>query len=176
MELGAFPTPYVKTTTDEVDATADDATMSDVSWHDHTKGTFYWEQQVLTPNTGASRYAGYTQGSTTSINTSFGILSSGSKVFGQTAASGLYKSTATDSVSSNVMQKAVIAYSASDLTIAIDGSSPVQDTTGGVQSDATTVFYIGQSRPRSATFNGNIARITYWDQRKHNGFLQYITS
>jgi hypothetical protein len=175
LEKGAFPSPYVKTTTDEVDATADVATMSDASWHDITKGTFYWEQHVLTPNTGASRYAGWAEGSTTSIGTSFGILSSGSKVFGQTNPSGLYKSTATDSVSANVTQKAVIAYSASDMTVVIDGSVPVQDTTGGVQSDATTVFNIGSNHSGNNLFNGNIARITYWPHRLSDIALQNLT-
>ena len=178
VEVGAFPTPYVSTTTDEVDATGDVATMTGTnftSWfNEGGPGTML---AVATANSINSYDRVWAIGDGSSTDTievarnssdTRGFVEDNNVTGGSTNNSGAFVQDIETSIA--------FAWDTNDASLVTDGGTPNTDTTSVVLPTSMTSLTIGDASAGSDILNGNIARITYWPFRKSNKFLTEITS
>ena len=173
LELGAFATSVIPTTTTALTRSADVASVNTLSpWFNSTTGTLYTESVLARQNaTGGLEVASIRNaGSTSYIRTFY-------RASGATGQSVLDTSviqcdlTATGVISANTTVKMALAYSANDFAASGNGGAVVTDTTGTVPSGLTDMQLGGVG-----ILNGYLRRITYYPRKLSSAELQAITA
>jgi hypothetical protein len=182
LELGAFATSVIPTTTTALTRSADVASVNTLSpWFNSATGTIYAEGVTNRP------YAAATGGQIAQI--SDGTANNRMWVAqGNTVAN-----TSTNSVvttagtlvadlqygptpSANYLNKAAFAYAANDFAGCTGGGTVATDTLGAVPTVTTLYLGISSSLSSASNWNGYLRRIVYYPRRLSNAELQSITS
>jgi hypothetical protein len=184
LEVGAFPTSYIPTTTAAATRADDVALMQGDNfrnWYRQDEGSFYSEAQVETNRnfSGTFRHVFHATpaGNT---NSSVGILINSVSQF-QFQVRDAATTTASPTTGSNTgaIFKTAGAYKVDDFAFSVNGNSAITDTSGSAPvSDPPTQMTIGRVRDGNTLgqMNGHIRRIAYFPRRLANAELQAITS
>ena len=178
LELGAFATSVIPTSTVAVTRSADVASVNTLSpWYNATEGTLYAEAAstgyVL--NTGFPVIASLDDGTVNNRITAFQGASAVSATVNVRSAS--VSTTVGDSgidLSSTPLKLAG-AFSGTTVNISVNGSAAITGTTNGVPSGITGLYLGGRSLYLSV-LNGYLRRIAYYPLRLTNAELQAITA
>lgn len=176
-EKGTGASPVIKTTSAAVTATADVATMSDVTWFNQSEGTFLVEANQPALISGTTFLIQIDDGSDT--DRILLTLSSSSKPGIDTVNSGGNNggSAVAGAITAGTSFKATGAYAQNDVIAGLDGTLDASpDTSADLPAtDTLTTVRIGKARAASNFFNGTIKLIEYSPYRMWNGFLTYET-
>ena len=183
LEVGAFPTSYIKTTTASVTRNADYAEMTGTDltdWYNATEGSVFWQgdtvENPVTSGTGLSPFS-FNSG-TAADRLQQSIVASGSNNVLRTVVTDSLAEQAsydiTFSLTLNQTIKGSFAYKANDFASSIDGSAVATDTSGSIPTISQA--NIGSINSAISSMNGHIAKFYFWNTRKSNSFLQNITS
>jgi hypothetical protein len=178
LELGAFATSVIPTTTTALTRSQDRAVVNTLSpWYNSVAGTFYAEFAVAQPSSGANQFVARV--SDNSYNNQIGdFVSTTGFAAISTASGGVFDGLASTAiaVSANTVAKFAGAYAANDLAACKDGGTVATDTTATI-SGSLTRFDLGSDH---AGFNnvkaGYLRRIVYYPTRLSNANLQTITA
>jgi hypothetical protein len=175
-EAGASPSPYCKTTTDEVDATADVPTMTGTNFSWFNEGGPGTMLAVATANSINSYDRVWAIGDGSSTDTievarnssdTRGFVEDNNVTGGSTNNSGAFVQDIETSIA--------FAWDTNDASLVTDGGTPNTDTTSVVLPTSMTSLTIGDASAGSDILNGNIARIIYWNRRLPDGILTSLT-
>jgi hypothetical protein len=177
VEVGAFPTSYIPTTSATVTRSADVASITGTnfsSWYRQDEGTLYAEGSVPVGVSGARALASISNGT----NNERIIIGHN----GTTAANGLVVDGNTSQTSFTVTansfppgerKKVALAYKVDDFGFTtVPGTTVEQDSSGTLPT--VDRLQIGNAPGRTEP-NQPIRRLTYWPQRLPNTTLQQIT-
>jgi len=178
LELGAFATSVIPTTTTALTRAQDRAVVNTLSpWYNSVAGTFYAEFAVTQPSSGANQFLARV--SNNSYNNQIGdFVSTTGFAAISTASGGVFDGLASTAiaVSANTVAKFAGAYAANDLAACKDGGTVATDSTATIPSGLTR-FDLGSDH---AGFNnvkaGYLRRVTYYPRRLTNAELQAITA
>lgn len=172
VELGAFPTSYIPTTTAQVARAKDVASTTDVSWFNESAGTFVAATQHPTTtntihmavnDTSDTDHMRMTVGGAVSTKLSFETINSGDT--NGSATSG-------DVISTNQTTKFAAAYADDDIAVSMDGATVVADSSAGIPLTKTIdELHVGASRSDDTQLNGYFQSLKYYNVRKPNAFL-----
>ncbi|KKL97157.1 hypothetical protein LCGC14_1837270 [marine sediment metagenome] len=174
LENAASPSSYISTTTTAVTRAIDAATMSDVAWLNQSEGTILIEASLPALAGPANYLIQIDDGG--SFDRLFLLGDTDDKLKFNTTNSGgnNASSAAADSLVVGTPFKAIGAYAQDDVVVGKDGvldSTP--DTSVDLPTaDTLTTVRFGDSHAGDRTWNGYIARITYWNRRLGDVRLQ----
>lgn len=173
VEVGAFPTSYIPTTSASVTRAADNASMTGTafsSWYNQSEGTVIAEADysstsaystVFDVNNGTSanrmRIIGWNDGTEKQIITESTILQA---QFNNTSTTAPFKST--------------ISYSLNNIAGSRNGNTPQTDNTALIPS--VNQMQLGSFNLTQFYLNGHIKTIRYYPARVSNAQLQALTS
>jgi hypothetical protein len=178
LEVGAFPTSYIPTTTATVTRAADISTsvatsVFESSWYNQTEGTVFAEASGVNNVTGATRRylelrdAGASDrlilGYQNTTNNRFLVVDGGATV-------------ANINVVSLPTAKAAGAYKVNSFQLASNGALGTEDNVGVVPTPDRIQIGSQDGSSVNTFLNGTIKRITYWPTRLANPTLQSITT
>lgn len=169
LELGTFPTSYIKTEVSQVTLAADSASMTGTnfsSWYRQDEGTLYGKSasksdaSLLTVWDGTSnnRIAITCNSALTTTSSGFVVRD------GAVQTSGF-------SYTFSAENKVALAYKTNDVATTVNGASVQFDTS--VLLPRVSGMILGVS---GTPFNGHIKRITYYPRRLSNTDLQALTA
>ena len=179
LELGAFATSVIPTTTTALTRSADVASVNTLSpWYNSTASTLYaeWTPIAATMPTGATQViaifndttANNTQNlfqsQTVATKAAQNMLSGGVNP-GRIDSGGAY---------SNATAKAATVFAASDRAISVNGTAATTSTSGALPTSITRLELGGNGGFNY--LNGYLRRITYYPRRLSNAELQTITT
>ena len=176
LELGAFATSVIPTTTTALTRAVDVATMTGANfsnWYNQTEGTVYFEGGIPSDySTGFPMLFSINDATTNNniqpaINAVANVLNVEMKVAGSVVA-GFYPAYTSGTT------KLVFTYKLNDVNYAKDGVAGTTDTSAAIP--AVTQMNLGATQAPSNFLNGHIARISYYPTRLANETLQAITS
>jgi uncharacterized cupin superfamily protein len=179
LEVGAFSTSYIPTTTTALTRSADVASVNTLSpWYNATEGTLYGEYQVLAvaPATAAQYVVEVSNGTANNaiaffkranadVSTRFSVNDGGSNQAFINA--GTFVATAS---------KVAGSYKANDFAASLNGAAAVTDASGSVPSVSVMTLGGWSSGTTNSQLNGYLRRITYYPRRLANADLQAITA
>jgi hypothetical protein len=177
LELGAFATSVIPTTTAAATRTADVATMVGANfsnWYNQSEGTLFAETQLA--STSARIAAGFdVNDGTTNNRTVFRALTAGGadQVVVRSATTTVASLSSAASPTAAVRRTAV-AYKLDDFALSADGATPVTDTSGAVPV-AVNQMLIGYAAGPAEYLGGYIRRIAYYPRRLSNSELQSVS-
>ena len=178
LELGAFATSVIPTTTTALTRAADVASVNTLSpWFNATEGTIYAEFAVTQPVSGGNQFLA--RFSDNSFNNSIGdnVASTGAAQI-VTQSGGVFDgiASATPNVSANTVAKFAGAYATNDLAACINGGTVATDITATIPSGMTRFDlgsdHIGANRIKA----GYLRRITYYPRAFPPAQLQALTA
>jgi hypothetical protein len=173
LELGAFATSVIPTTTTALTRAADVASVNTLSpWYNAVSGTLYAES-VLAGNAISKEVAQFNDGT---IGNSVQIRwASGSQAQAAVSVGGVNQASIAPSGYSTVgtIYKRAFAFAVNDFEQAINGISVGTDTSGSIPAVTTLMF---SSATGSNLLCGYLRRITYYPRRLSNAELVSITS
>jgi len=171
LELGAFATSVIPTTTTALTRAADVASVNTLSpWYNSVEGTLYFEGLTVATTAGlatlqdgsVAEYMRLARG----LSKLNGVVS--------TAAGTQADIYSVADVPLNTVFKGALAVKANDFAISLNGATPVTDTSGAMPS-AANQLNIGLGK-YLGYINGYVRRITYYPRRLANADLQAITA
>jgi len=173
LEVGAFPTSYIPTTTTAATRAADVASVTGdnfSNWYNQSEGTLYFEGSVV-GSTGADQIG----------------LNANNNAFTERVRLGKGPTTPRFTIvddgivqadlnggtwAVNAVKKLAGAYAANSIALSVDGATPLLDTVATIPTP--TQLQIGNEQ--LATFlNGHIRTFKYYPTRLSNGQLQTLT-
>jgi len=175
LELGAFATSVIPTTTTALTRAADVATMTGANfsnWYNQAEGTLFADAAPQSSNvtsivlaeagdgTSSNRLGLFKLG--TSGNASFAILVGG--VTQVSTNNGVWPATG----------KLIGAYKTDDFAAAFNGGTVATDTSGTIP--VVNQLTIGRRQDGVSYLNGHISRISYYPRRLTNSELQALTA
>jgi hypothetical protein len=173
LELGAFATSVIPTTTVAATRNADVASMTGTnfsSWYRADEGTIYCDYLNVTSVTGSlfstddgsanNRIISFKNGTTPTIR----VITNGTDQVN----AGL------GTISVGSPAKAAFAYKVNDFAGSANGATVVTDTSGIVPAGQTTAR-IGSNVASVSVLNGTIRKIAFWPVRLENAKLQQLT-
>lgn len=175
LELGAFATSVIPTTTAQATRAADVATMTGTnfsSWYNQTEGTLVADATVpyTVPSAVFPMSAAFTDGTTNNFM-QVGYLTSGVSSLEVTTAGvsqvGIFP------VVGTANRRTAAAYKLNDFAVSTNGGAVATDTSGTVP--VVDRLRLGD-RVSGNTLNGTIKSITYYPRRLANTELQALTS
>jgi hypothetical protein len=180
IEVGSFPTSYIKTSGSTVTRSSDSAYIQGISdWYSHTGGsTVYFEANNLhdypTGNNFRTLEFFTTTTSSTSIisvlnNVGTGYIEAGAN-YGTSWTIGLMQRT---KPAQNTDYKGAFAWSSTEGAFVVGDQAVATDT--GYLLDAPTYLGIGRNYNNSSPINGTIKKLSYYPQRLSNATLQAMT-
>jgi hypothetical protein len=179
LEVGAFATSYIPTTTAAATRAADVAVMQGANfsnWYSQSEGTLYGEASFISASAVQSFIA---QAATDSGNYIAMYRDSSTQYLTARVRTGgvdqafMYPTSTT--IAANTPYKQAIAYKANDFATAANGAAPVTDTSGTVPTPIT--LGIGSATYTSSVqLNGHIRRIAAFPRRLADAELTSITS
>lgn len=179
LEVGAFPTSYIATTTAAATRAADVAVMTGTnfsSWFNAAAGTLFAEWNAFGSNYNRSvvdieQTAAATDRIDIAINSS-NVINPKTVVGGSAVASlngGNY--------TANTTARLAFAYASANYASSLNGAAAVTATTAGALPSSLAKMFIGSlSGISGQQINGHLRRITYFPRRLSNTELQGITS
>jgi hypothetical protein len=178
LELGAFATSVIPTTTTALTRAADVASVNTLSpWFNASEGTLFAEVQryalipsgafynawSISDNTNNERFIGYNTGSTQGMDAS--VTDGGSP---QTT---LF---APGTITANTTIKTALAYAVNDFAFVRDAGVVQTDTSGTLPT--VSRLYIGANSIGTGQWTSYIRRITYYPRKLSSAELQAITA
>ena len=186
LELGAFATSVIPTTTTALTRNADVATMTGTnfsSWYNASEGTLFGEGAFLAISNSQSPYLvsiGDPSLAFASRNISASInrqASTANVSFRITSAGTNQLSVDVGSVAAATAFKSAIAYGTDNGAASLNGSVPTTDTSVTVPAVTTLILGdAGWSAPSGTKLNGWIGRIAYYPTRLPNATLVALTA
>jgi hypothetical protein len=181
LELGAFATSVIPTTTAATTRTADVATMTGTnfsSWYNQSEGTLFAESSRFAPLATFGKYVICEGGNPAPNNNEVVQLGTqlGTSNFQFLVISGGVTQASIVEAGITASAKYAGAYKANNFAYTKNGATPQTDTSGVTAT--VSQFNIG-SRPafgNTGFLNGHIRRIAYFPRRLANSELQAITS
>ncbi len=180
LELGAFATSVIPTTTTALTRAADVASVNTLSpWYNASAGTLFAESLTnnTVPASSFPQQAGFTDGTINNRTIIFTFNSSGTNRVNATGTVGGVQQYTLDSASTNVssgsVAKAALGYATNDIAFSTNSSAALTDTVATIPT--VTTLYIGNANLGGNFYNGWIRRITYYPRRLSNAELQAIT-
>ena len=178
LELGAFATSVIPTTTTALTRNADSASMTGTnfsSWYNATEGTFFTESQILY-STGGTFFPGVlsaNNGTSTNQILTYYINTNRQTLYVRTG--GTVVADIGPTASANIVFKFAGAYKENDFAATTNGAAVSTDTAGTLPPAADRLN-IGSQAGLSQPLNGHIRRISYYPRRLSNTELQAITA
>jgi hypothetical protein len=174
LEVGAFPTSYIPTTTAAVTRSADVASISGSnfsSWYRADEGTAFVEGQRFT--TGSSILFSIDDG--TSVNRQSIIYNTNTQIGYRSITGSTTDVTLNLTVlGSPARSRAAGSYALNNFTFSANGAAPIIDASAAVP--LVNQMSIGsQIVGTSGYLNGTIRRLTYWPTRLPDSTLQAVT-
>ena len=177
LELGAFATSVIPTTTTALTRSADVASVNTLApWFNSAAGTLFAESQQLAVQTATAfpRSAQIDDGSNNNLITTIWRTDT-NRLYGAVTTGGVNQAdVGTNGVTQTNVNKVALAYATNDFAASTNGGAPSTDVAGTVPTGLTTLR-LG-SAFGSAILNGYIRRITYYPRRLSNAELQAITA
>ena len=183
LELGAFATSVIPTTTVAVTRSADVASVNTLSpWFNATEGTLYAEFALsgFAPSAAFPSSASISDNTSTnrinlnSANSGAAMYAFGEVNTGGVQQAGFYGATGS-SFGVGAIRKSAIAYATNDFAFTTQGLAAQTDATGIVPTVSRMYLGVGPAGA-SAWQNGYLRRITYYPRRLTNAELQTITA
>jgi hypothetical protein len=173
LELGAFATSVIPTTTTALTRAADVASVNTLSpWYNAAEGTIYAEAVAVgLRNPGAQYQVTLGTSGTNENRIRFVDGNVAAQIHSSSGETFAYSTAATI----NTAYKTALAYKANDAAAAINGTASATDTSVTLPS-ALTAMYLGQNAVNTQQINGHLRRITYYPRRLANAELQSITA
>jgi hypothetical protein len=174
LEVGAFPTSYIPTTTAAVTRSADAASITGSafsSWYRQDEGTLLSSAASNSLGTG-SNYWDFTDGTTNNRMVPYTTNPTNSQIFYATGGVGF--GMAPGAIVFGSRNSLAFGYQVNNFAAVLNGGSPVVNTSSAVAVGINKVN-IGTNLFITAPLNGTIRRLTYWPQRLSNSTLQSIT-
>jgi hypothetical protein len=177
LELGAFATSVIPTTTTALTRNADVASMTGTnfsSWYNASEGTIYIEalsnansssdgsSLAISDGTNNNRFQFGTGGGNTVWNPFVIVSGSGVATLTQSASFG-----------PKTNPKLVLAYAVNNFAASVSGQAPVTDTSGALPTVNQMLF--GATGSGGVSLNSTIRRIAYYPTRLANTQLQALT-
>jgi hypothetical protein len=173
LELGAFATSVIPTSTVALTRSADVASVNTLSpWYNAVEGTLYAESFLTRQSATAGTNVFYIWNTSTS---EIKLYYRGSGSTGATVVDATVNQadlTPTGVLTANTVAKLTLAYKANDFAASGNGGTVVTDATGTVPTGMSQVILGGPS----GVLNGYLRRITYYPRRLSNAELQAITA
>lgn len=171
LEIGAFPTSYIPTTTVAVTRAADGATINPLSpWFNASEGTLVAQADTYDVSNPRISFLIYDGTSANRIQTGHGSNSRGF-----IAAGGINQlSQIPGSVSNNTASKVALAYKTNDGQTAVNGTASTAVTTLTVPT--VTTMRLGGFFTNVNVLNGHIRNITYYPRRLSQAELITLTT
>lgn len=177
VEVGAFPTSYIKTEGSSVTRNKDEVNTTDVSWFTNTAGTFYVAASL--PVDGNDQACAFTLEADISNNITMRYRTAttlieiahntGTGDDGLVSPAGAY--------TAGSPHRTAMAFAANDGAAVTDGGSVSTDSTLGVPTtNALDTLRIGFDLLGANHWNGHIAEIRYYNVRKPNQFLEDLSN
>jgi hypothetical protein len=178
LELGAFATSVIPTTTTALTRSADVASVNTLSpWYNSAASTIYgeWTPIAATMPTGATQVIAIFNDTTANNTQSLFQIQAASTKASANMLSGGVNPGRLDSggAYSNATAKAAAAFAASDRAISANGTVATTSTSGALPASITRLELGGNSGFNY--LNGYLRRITYYPRRLTNLELQTIT-
>jgi hypothetical protein len=177
LEVGAFPTSYIPTTTTSLTRSADVARVTTLSpWFNASEGTIYAESLVLSITN--QRIASFNDGSVGNRIIISRGTGSGGNVNGNVSAGGSPQVSALTfgtSIPAATITKAAFAYKLDDFAGSVNGGAAVADTSGTIPTVNILALGSGEALGTNS-LNGYLRRITYYNTRLPNAQLQALTA
>jgi hypothetical protein len=172
LEVGAFPTSYIPTTSAAATRSADSAVVTPISsFYNQAEGTLFAETSFLATagwalvaddNTTSNRHLLAYSGNIPSYTTLVGAASQASISIGLAASAG------------DIIRH-IGSYKENDFQAARNGTLGTADTSGTTPAGLSHLR-IGTRTGSSDRFNGHIRKIAYWPRRLSNTLLQQLTT
>lgn len=176
LELGAFATSVIPTTTTALTRAADVASVNTLSpWYNASAGTIYAETQLI--STVARNAAGFDLNDGTTNNRNiFRAFTTGSSDQNVVRSGGsLISGLSNVTTPTTAVRKTAAAYAVNDFAFTANGSTPLTTLSGAVPVGINT-FLLGSAVAGTEFLNGYLRRITYYPTRLSNVQLQAITA
>jgi hypothetical protein len=173
LELAAFPTSYIPTTTATVTRAADVATITGSnfsSWYNQTEGTMF-SDAIFSNTTSYSTTFNITSGTSAERFRTLQWNDGTSRIMVYTTGGVTVASLNSTGVVGR--SKNIGAYKVNDFAGVANGGSVLTDTAGAL----STLFTFMEIGSTASTFvlNGPIRRLTYWPTRLSDTTLQRVT-
>jgi hypothetical protein len=173
LELGAFATSVVQTSTAAVLRNADYVTMTGTNfsdWYNQSEGAFSIEASVVIPTTGSQIPMAINDGTSNNYLAPY-ILNSIGRAYYKVVQGGATQAEFSPVVTlvSNTVFKYCFGYKINNFQIAANAIAGTPDTAGNVPT--VTTMEIG-NQFLSSQINGHVRKINYWPQRLTNNEIQ----
>jgi hypothetical protein len=178
LELGAFATSVIPTTTTALTRNADVASMTGTnfsSWYNQTEGTFVCN--FVDPQSGISGafFPGIFSASDNSTSNRITCYRDAAVDYKTVVTtSGVLQSNLTNAAVSTSQRRIASAYKLNDFAACGQGGSVATDTSGTVPT--VDRFYVGSNQTGGSQLCGYIQRISYYPVRLPNSTLQALTA
>ena len=175
LELGAFATSVIPTTTTAVTRAADVAVIQGANfsnWYNQSEGTLYADSAPQMSNAGSYTIVEAGDGTANNRLGLFKLTTTGNASFAVLVGGAVQVSTNNGAWSAT--GKMAAAYKIDDFASAFNGGAVATDTNGLIP--AVTQLTIGRRQDGASILNGHIARIAYYSTRQPNATLQAITT
>jgi hypothetical protein len=175
LELGAFATSVIPTTTAAATRAADVAVMTGANfsnWYNATNGTLFSEYINYTTSTGSL----FSFDDNTINNRIITLTSGGTTAAVRVVAGGVNQVSADiATVPVGTVGKIAFAYKLNDFAASVNASTVVTDTSGTVPA-GQIIARIGSNVATAAFLNGHIRRLAFFPRRLANAELQGVTA
>ena len=173
VEVGAFPTSYIPTTTTALTRSADVASVNTLSpWYNAAEGTLYVEASPQASNVATMALADINNGT---VNERVGLFKLGTT--GNAALIALVSGSVQGSTNSGAWTatgKLAGAYKLDDFASSLNGSAAAIDPTGTIPT--VTQLNLGRRGDGGNILTGHLRRFTYYPRRLSNAELVSITA
>jgi len=175
LEVGAFPTSYIPTTTTALTRAADVASVTGANfsnWYNPVEGTFYTEFSHFRPG-GFPAIANINNGS---LSDRINLIAAGGSLFrGSVVTAGVSQADmSTGTYTINSIGKIAVATKANDFALAASNGAIQTDTSGTMPT--VDRLQLGFQSGGLDVLNGHIRSFKYYNTRLSNGQLQAITA
>ena len=174
VELGSFPTSYIKTTGSTASRSADVAKIEvDQFGYNQSEGTLVveWKQSI-----GAASYVAMLSDGTAANRSFVRQFANGSAYYSTITNSVSQGDILTGTVVDNQSNKIGVVYKYNDAAGVLNGASAVTDATFLVPEGVSTLSIGSYTVGSSQYINGHIKSIQYYPRRLTNAQLQELTS
>jgi hypothetical protein len=177
LELGAFATSVIETTTTALTRSADVASVNTLSpWYNAASGTVYFEGVTFNTTTGGfPRAFALSDGTLSNAIQITRNNSSGNARMSVTSGGVAQAAADATAWTLNATTKAALAYAANDFAIVANGGAATTDTSGTVPTVDRLRLAVAADAI-GGFLNGYLRRIVYYPRRLSNAELQSITS
>jgi hypothetical protein len=178
LELGAFATSVIPTTTAAATRTADVAVMQGANfsnWYRQDEGTLFAEATTQKPPTASGTVYGVAIDDGTTNNFISPLRFSGSDIRGRVDSGAVIQAQmlTVGVYTVNVYYKSAIGYKVDDFAVSTNGTLGPPDNSGSIPA---TVVRLSIGALSTLVNTGHIRRISYWPRRLANAELQGVTA